>query len=126
MNAKLTKWEKEILLHRLELVDCLSQCLSAEENDGDGYHPEDIEVACEVQLEKVKAGKLELSETLPDIELACLIDCLEGSTFFSGLDDAVALGEVSVGVKYGQLKAAKTLECKISELAGRDIYVTMH
>jgi hypothetical protein len=129
---KLKKWEKEILLHRLELTDALEECLGAYQNGSDpedefkGFEEEELRLAIGIQLEYVQHGCLALSPVAPEIEKAVLADLLEGSTWFSGHDEAIATGEISRSMGQRHIKAAKNLEKMISELAGREVSIQWH
>lgn len=55
MRIDLSKKQLEALVHRLEVPDALAECLSAEENDGEGYHPDDIGLVVDALLRGVDA-----------------------------------------------------------------------
>lgn len=129
---KLKKWEREILLHRIELTDALEECLGTyhnEENEGEfkGFPEEDLRLAIGNQLGAITAGKLGIvSGTLEAIEKEVLAELLEGCTFFAGSEEAVQCGEMSRGMDYRQRKAGESLEKMISGIAGREVLITWH
>ena len=129
---KLKKWEREILLHRLELTDCLLEVLGLEENEGNGpggfsgFPADKLATALEMQLSTVELGFIEISIVNPEIEREILVECLAGCTFFAGLDEAVACGDIHRSTANRMIKAGKSLEKMVSELAGREVLLTWH
>lgn len=106
-----TAEEWKIIAHRLEEPYGLADVLEADY----GYNVCVVEARAEV-LEKLGQYVLKWDE----LDTAIIRDCCEGSTFFCGLDDAVATGEVASEVQSAYLKAAKSLERKLNVVIPRD------
>jgi hypothetical protein len=128
---KLKKWEREILLHRLVLTDCLLEVLGTyhnEENEGEfkGFPADKLATALEMQLSTVELGFLDVSVLNPEIEKEILAECLEGSTWFAGHDEAIATGELHRSMGQRHIKAALNLETMITEIAGRTVSIQWH
>lgn len=83
LRIPLTTTEVEILRHRLEVPDALVEALSPEENDGIGYHADDVEAAIDDLLCGLGERGLEVLTNEPVAE-AVLRDCIEGSTWLAG------------------------------------------
>ena len=71
------------------------------------------------------AGKLDIANLTPG-QLAVLIDCMEGATFFADSDDACASGQVSRSTLYRWHAAADALEAKVSAAAERRVNFVRH
>jgi hypothetical protein len=123
---KLTSAQKEILLHRLTLADCLAEVLSSSEiPEGTSDADFDASVAVRYPILQEKAqrlcGYVETNSALPSTldadEREILIDSVEGSTWFAneGWDDRTPLSWAS------QRRAADALAVKVSELVGREV-----
>lgn len=136
MNDKfrVTPAQKQILLHRLSLADCLAEVLSSSEvPEGTSDADFDASVAVRYPILEDKAARLcayvetnsALPSTLDADERAILIDCIEGSTWFAneGHDpwfdddgyDRTPLWWAS------QRRAADALAVKVSEIVGRAV-----
>ena len=76
----------KILMHRLEVPDCIADALEQDEGS------DAFQTALTEAIAAVTARNLAGVSTLA---LAILKDAADGSTYFAGLYDAVALGEVS-------------------------------
>lgn len=123
---KLTSAQKEILLHRLTLADCLAEVLSSSEiPEGTSDADFDSSVAVRYPIFEDKAARLcayvqtnsALPSTLDADEREILIDSVEGSTWFAneGWDDRTPLWWAS------QRRAADALAVKVSEVVGREV-----
>ena len=123
---KLTSAQKEILLHRLTLADCLAEVLSSSEiPEGTGDAEFDARVAVRYPILEDKAARLcsyvetnsALPSTLDADEREILIDCIEGSTWFADEDwnERTPLWWAS------QRRAADALAVRISGVVGRRI-----
>jgi len=102
-----TEWE--IIEHRLACPDAIAQALT----DGDDECPATLTEYTEDFVEKWATAlwnnpqHIDLND---DLDRAIIIDCLEGSTFFCDMTDAVALGEISKGKYLAYCKASRSLE----------------
>lgn len=98
MTTKLTKLEREILMHRLEAPDCLADALE-----------EPLE-AVESAIESLPADFSPSS----DLQRRVLIDAVEGSTYYG------AAGGESAQKQSAIYRAGCSLARKIGEMAGRE------
>jgi hypothetical protein len=120
MTIKLTDNEWEIIDHRLSLSDAVAEMLT----DGlDANMREDErELIFEQAQDEVEALRksTELTKTI-DIDALkryqreALTDCLDGSTFFCDMDDAVFEGHLTKGKAMALRKAGHSLERKLNE-----------
>jgi hypothetical protein len=120
MTIKLTDNEWEIIDHRLSLSDAVAEMLT----DGlDANMREDErELIFEQAQDEVEALRksTELTKTI-DIDALtryqreALTDCLDGSTFFCDMDDAVFEGHLTKGKAMALRKAGRSLERKLNE-----------
>ena len=120
MKIQLTDNEWEIIDHRLSLSDAVAEMLT----DGlDANMREDErELIFEQAQDEVEALRksTELSKTI-DIDALtryqreALTDCLDGSTFFCDMDDAVFEGHLTKGKAMALRKAGHSLERKLNE-----------
>jgi hypothetical protein len=120
MTIKLTDNEWEIIDHRLSLSDAVAEMLT----DGlDATMREDErELIFEQAQDEVEALRksTELTKTI-DIDALtryqreALTDCLDGSTFFCDMDDAVFDGHLTKGKAMALRKAGHSLERKLNE-----------
>ena len=127
MTIKLTDNEWGILEHRLDLTDCLAECyadtaFADAEREGKTMTDEQHKVVYEMAEAAADKLKAKISTTreintdaLTEIDRWFLTDCMEGSTFFCGLDDAVWDGEISKGKALAQRKAGHSLQRKLNE-----------
>lgn len=109
MNApKLTKLETEILNHRLEVPDCILDCLE-EESDVD------LDEAG-LAIDKILAGKWDEVDLTPATK-AVLKDAVEGSMYYGASKDSIS------PQMNGRIhRAGRTLAEKIGQLIGEAIY----
>jgi hypothetical protein len=120
MKIQLTDNEWEIIDHRLSLSDAVAEMLT----DGlDANMREDErELIFEQAQDEVEALRksTELTKTI-DIDAMtryqreALTDCLDGSTFFCDMDDAVFEGHLTKGKAMALRKAGRSLERKLNE-----------
>jgi hypothetical protein len=116
----LTASHQEILLHRLDsgaIADCLADTEELQ------ISREDAENATLEVTKMVKSGRIYLDQ-LGYAQKEVLIDCLEGSTFFAGWEDAVATRETTRGRMLNLFKAAVELEEAFTAAFGRQINCT--
>ena len=97
-----TKSELEIVKHRLQVPDAIAECL--EDTWGYGI------VADRASLLSENTHLIDWSS---ELDRDIVVDSLEGSTVFCGIEDAVALGEITKGAALAMHKAAKSLEAKL-------------
>ncbi len=105
---ELTRLEREILGHRLEVPDCIEEAL----NDGSGHEsfaPEDIDHVCELLLGEQFQEALDSSQR---ITTEVLIDCVEGSTYLATMS-CESNRRVSCAIK-----AAEHLARKVEKFLG--------
>lgn len=127
MTIKLTDSEWGILEHRLDLTDCLGECYAdtmyAEAEDA-GRKMSDEEHRSLMETAEAAADKLngEIRRTrqidtdkLTALDKWILADCLDGSTFFCDMEDAVWDGELTKGKALSLHKAGHSLERKFNE-----------
>ena len=133
MTIKLTNSEWEILDHRLACVDALAECYAdtiycTDEDAGKTLTDEQHEAAYNMAHDVASALWDRISATreidvaaLTDIERVLIADCVDGSTFFADMDDAVARhqsygeGDMSRGKALSLRKAGNSLERKLNE-----------
>lgn len=127
MTIKLTDNEWGILEHRLDLTDCLAECyadtaFADAEREGKTMTEEQHKAAYEMAEAAADKLKSEISTTreidvsaLTELDKWFLTDCMEGSTFFCGLDDAVWDGELTKGKVLSLRKAGHSLQRKLNE-----------
>ena len=115
--AKFTPNEWEIIVHRLQMPDAIIESLTDHapgEDPATYYGPIAIEDAIYM---------LDLNgftrKTFSEIELIVLRECCEGSTYFAGIDDAVALGEMTQGQATAYQRAANRLQMRFNVVIPR-------
>lgn len=114
----LNKYERMILVHRLEIPDAILEALT-DTAPGDQecpFAPDDILQTCEMLLNH--ATTRYLPDVIWPVERAILEDVLSGNTYLIGLDDAHAQKLIRQREKEGILNAAKTLPRKFTEVYG--------
>lgn len=127
-SLTLTKAQKEILLHRLTLADCLAEVLSSSEiPEGTSDAEFDTRVAVRYPILEDKAQRLcayvethsALPANLDEDERNIIVDCIEGSTWFAneGFDEHTPLWWAS------QRRAIEVLASKITLVVGRPVAV---
>jgi hypothetical protein len=131
MIIKLTDNEWGILEHRLDIYDCIAECyadtmyVEAEdrgEKMTDEQHKAAYAVAYDagsrLNCDTRNARQID-TDKLSDLDKWILADCLDGTTFFTGIDDAVWDGELTKGKALSLRKAGHSLQRKFNE-AGID------
>ncbi len=121
MIIKLTNNEWEIIEHRLSLSDAIAEALT---DDLDACRTQEAEAKIiynevERQVEELRAS-IEATKTididsLRHYQREALKDCMEGSTFFADIDDAVFEGEMTKGKVKALRKAGHSLQRKLNE-----------
>jgi hypothetical protein len=121
MIIKLTNNEWEIIEHRLSLSDAIAEALT---DDLDACRTQEAEAKIiynevERQVEELRAS-IEATKTididsLRHYQREALKDCMEGSTFFADIDDAVFEGEMTKGKVMALRKAGHSLQRKLNE-----------
>lgn len=92
----LTNQEWLLLEHRLCLADCLADVL----HDTFDWDAKEVEECAREMYRELQADHQILPKhLLPGIPREILRDCLDGSTYFADIDDAVATGEVTRGMR---------------------------
>lgn len=115
---ELTDNEWGILEHRLDLADCLADALH---NDDDATESEN-----EANWQRVYSAAAALNSTigqtktidvdaLTQLDKEILADCLDGSTFFCGAEDAVKNGDWSRQQLAAMQRVGRSLERKFNE-----------
>lgn len=94
MPVTLTKLESEILIHRLDVPDCICEVLGESAAGEDVDSPEWVNVKERISSEAaeaieqlypfVEAGKL--PDTLTAMQVEVLTDCIDGSTWVGCMD----------------------------------------
>lgn len=112
MIIKLTDNEWEIIEHRLSLSDSVADVLS---DQFDGLTYEQAQDKCEALCSRIEASKTIDVAALTEHERAMLVDCMDGSTFFADIDDAVWEGEMTRGKVLALRKAGRSLQRKLNE-----------
>jgi len=119
---KLTKLERDILNHRLEVVgdsmteiDPIDILTPDEAETADGlnqYHPVDVEGICNLLLEGKFNDALACSDSITN---DILVDCVEGSTYWAAADGQGGYSEQ----RLGQVKrAGDSLAKKVQGFTG--------
>jgi len=108
----LTPNEFEILQHRLEMPDTLAQVMF----DTYVWDVVEVEEAARKLYERVKLQRGIDYQNLTVVERELLHDCLDGSTFFAGMPDEVALGRMTRQKQAALHRAADSLEEKFARL----------
>ncbi len=105
---KLNKLETEILIHRLEVPDCLMDVWN-DSNTEQMLLNEAIDITDDLiqQCKKGSIGKLNEKQRF------FLNDAAEGSTFFASIDEEIDLGQMSKILALSYIKAAKSLGRKL-------------
>lgn len=107
-----TRTEWEIIEHRLQVPDAIAEVLV--DDNPDEYTTDSIIADVEL-LEFGGHTRTEFNEQ----ELTILRECCEGSTFFAGMDDAVARDELSKGYRLAYHHAANRLEKRFNVVTPR-------
>jgi hypothetical protein len=127
MIIKLTDNEWGILEHRLDIHDCIAECYADTmyaEAEGRGAKMTDEQHKAAYDLANdaggdlnnaIRASKQIDTDKLTDLDKWILSDCLDGSTFFCDIDDAVWDGELTKGKALSLRKAGHSLQRKLNE-----------
>ncbi len=111
MRIDLTNNEAKILLHRLEVPDCIFECLKDEH--GEMIEGEAVLDICEKLETQAHRGFIEIEDAL-DLEI--VKDAVDGCTFLYGLDDAVDCGEMTRQKATAYERAEETLKVKVESI----------
>ncbi len=107
---RLTKLETEILLHRLEVPDCLAEALDED--------PDEVALICcqlRTAVSDLEAHFAEDRSIHPFLARAILADCVEGSTFVATMESGMESSrKISAAVR-----AMESLAVKVGQLVGR-------
>jgi hypothetical protein len=127
MKIKLTDSEWAILEHRLDLTDCLAECYAStmycNAEDAGRVMSDEEHKALEEKAEAA-AVKLNLeirrtreidTDSLTELDKWLLADCLDGTTYFCGIEDAVWDKEISRGKAMSMRKAGYSIQRKFNE-----------
>ena len=101
---KFTPQESLMITHRLLEPECIAEALEI------GY--EEVRAIVGEMTNDYREGNSLTVTIETELATAILKDAIEGSTFFNGLEDEVALGEISKGKALSFGKSAKTIEAK--------------
>ena len=119
VEMKLTKTQLGILMHRLELADCIADCFSSELVGEPCYQEKYNEVECAAVGLCLRIRNTDkIPESLTPLEIEILVDCLDGSTFFADEKDSVERGEITKSQSAAACAAANSLGVIISRIAG--------
>lgn len=123
---KFTAAEWQIIEHRLEVEDCVAECLSDEANEVH-FAFEDVENACHDLRVGGRDSVASVVEKYGRGMIADILeDCLDGSTFFGDIDSEVALENITAANVRKLRRAADTLDAKVSEFCGRRVVTARH
>ncbi len=123
---KLTKLETEILLHRLGVLDAISDvyCDSMLPEDASEQEKED---ACESVCNAVESLETQVrANVLPDtlgagsVEAWVLEDCIDGSTWMGCAESACNDGEMTEQQVGRHYSAGVKLAAKVSQIIGKE------
>lgn len=101
-----TPLEWEIIEHRLEIPDCIVECIASEDPEDQKYHPDDVYLVAECLLKK---DWLSAYAHSAEITAAVLEDAINGSTFFGSIDLAVAEGDITQQKMNAYVRAANSI-----------------
>jgi hypothetical protein len=127
MTIKLTDNEWGILEHRLDIYDCIAECYAdtmyveaedrgekmTDEQHKAAYalaHDAGARLNCDIR----NARQID-TDKLTDLDKWILADCLDGTTFFTDMDDAVWDGQLTKGKALALRKAGHSLQRKLNE-----------
>jgi hypothetical protein len=105
----LTALEADILCHRLEVPDAISDALNGEETV---WHPDDVQAVCDVLLETGLRAACDINESLAH---AVLEDAVTGSTYFGAASAESDQKQSAIYAAGGRLAE------KIGRLVGREL-----
>lgn len=112
-----TPTERELLMHRLDVGDCLADALT-DKAEGDPAAPwtwEEVDARAGWLGEFVRRTGGVTVDALTDLDRAILKDAVEGNTALCDLEVATDLGDVTKGRAATLRKAARTI---VEKLAG--------
>ena len=127
MIIKLTDNEWGILEHRLDIYDCIAECYAdtmyvEAEDRGEKMTDEQHKAAYAVAYDAgsrlncdIRNARQIDTDKLTDLDKWILADCLDGTTFFTDMDDAVWDGELTKGKALALRKAGHSLQRKFNE-----------
>lgn len=122
---ELTPSEWAIVEHRLTLDDCLADCIcDTFELYADGDWERIRQMASDLYTQVKKTKQIDFDK-LDKMQIEIITDCLEGSTYFGSIEDALASGEINKGQYMSMFKAAQSLERKFAS-AGHKTLVTLY
>ena len=128
MKIKLTDSEWGILEHRLDLADCLADCLHNDDDATEGENEENwqrVYEAADALNRKISQTKTIDVDALTELDKEILADCLDGSTFFCDSEDAVKNGDWSRQQLNALQRAGRSLQQKLNE-AGIECRMQWH
>jgi len=96
---KITKLQREMLEHRLEVYDCIAEAL--------GVDDVDVFVACSKLLKELKGDKLPVPES--ELEKEVLADAVNGSTWIGAMIGERPESQISRHITQGE-KLAEMVE----------------
>lgn len=111
---KLTKLEKDILLHRLSVPDCIHEALTGSDESSDMQLDEVATICCKL-INSVTHCLL--PEQLDAHECAVLADAVDGSTWIGTM-----IGEESDAKIARHARAGDALAEKVSSIVGFEVY----
>lgn len=120
MELTLTSKEQDIIQHRLEVVDCILECLTGEGSDL-GLSLAEVEEAIERVGLDVSNGILRTPKNKAEWEV--IYDALDGATYFGSAVDAVDCKQISKSTLQRRFQAADSLEAKARQLLGVQIAI---
>jgi len=111
MNFTGIEWD--ILSHRLEACDAVAEALCDDEDSAFGF--DEVEDRCRELLDAGPTGV----DTTDALTRAIIVDCCEGATMFTDMEDAVAVGQITRGKMLAYFRAARSLEDKVGTFVNR-------
>lgn len=122
ITITLSEWQ--IIEHRLSLPDALAEVLS----ETFDWKFEECEEKARtlyrtLSFQFIAAGRITVDlAAMDEIDRELLKDTLNGSTYFCGFDDAIALKETTRGTFLSAERAAQSLESKFRS-AGHRVFI---
>lgn len=123
---ELTPTKRALLLHRLEVPEAIADSLTGEWNPMDSEWAEVERVATDLwralrDHNGTVWDAIQRTER-PELIRNILVDCVDGSTYFTDWEDAVASGEYSRSTARRHMKQAEELADLISERFGTRVH----
>ena len=109
---KLTKNEKEILMHRIESADCIAEALT-DHCEGDEPASSFSINAITSRCEEMEHDGLESVDLSSRLDADIMGDCCDGCTFFGNMEDAVDFEEITRQKATAYYAAAEALSRKV-------------